>query len=166
MTIRPHRGALLLFGICLAFGPVALEAQDRRPLDHDAYEIWRTIGAQAISPDGRWVLYTLELEDDDDELVVRRVGSEVEHRIPRGAGPTFGADGRFVIFIIRPHLEATRKARDNREDRRRQPRDSLGILTLATGEVTRVADVRNFRLAGEESRGLAYHLHPPHNAEG
>jgi dipeptidyl aminopeptidase/acylaminoacyl peptidase len=152
-------GASLLATLLLVFAGPDLEAQDRRPLDHDVYEIWRTIGTQAISPDGVWVLYTLELENGDGELVVARVGSEVEHRIPRGQGPSFDAGGHHVVFAIGPHLEATRAARES-GNRNQAPRDSLGILNLATGEVTRIPDVRSFRLTEEGEGWLAYHLHP------
>ena len=56
MAIRHPRGASLLAALFLALSVSGLDAQDRRPLDHDVYEIWRTIGTQAISPDGGWVL--------------------------------------------------------------------------------------------------------------
>jgi hypothetical protein len=55
-AIRHPRGAPLLAALFLALSVSGLEAQDRHPLDHDVYEIWRTIGTQAISPDGGWVL--------------------------------------------------------------------------------------------------------------
>jgi hypothetical protein len=90
---------------------------------------------------------------------VARVGSEVEHRIPRGQGPSFDAGGRHVVFAIGPHREATRAARES-GSRNQAHRDSLGILNLATGEVTRIPEVRNFRLTEEGEGWLAYHLHP------
>ena len=172
MAIRPRRGAPLLVApalftlTALLVSIPALEAQDRRPLDHDVYEIWRTIGTQAISPDGRWALYTLELEVDDGELVVTRTDGGAEHRIPRGARPAFDRESRFAVFHIVPHREAARDARSNaanrgsQSNRNEQPRDTLGILDLSSGEVTRIPDVRSYQLP-EQGRGwLVYHLHP------
>jgi dipeptidyl aminopeptidase/acylaminoacyl peptidase len=159
MAIRTPVRAPLLATVLLAFAGPGLEAQERRPLDHDVYETWKTIGTQGISPDGEWVLYTLELEDADGELVVARVGSDVEYRIPRGANPSFDARGHFVVFAIRPHLEAQRAARGS-GNRSEAPRDSLGILSLSSGAVVRIPQVRNFRLTDEGEGWLAYHLHP------
>jgi dipeptidyl aminopeptidase/acylaminoacyl peptidase len=165
MTTWSRRTIPSLLLLFVAAGVPGLHAQDHPPLDHEVYEIWRTIGNRAISADGRWVHYTLELEDGDGELVVRHVDSDREHRVARGAAPRFARDGSHVVFLIRPQVEAVREARRDRNGGE-APRDSLGILELATGDVIRVADVRGFRLPGRGGGWVAYHLHPERPGEG
>ena len=74
----------------------------RRPLTHDDYDAWTSMDGLTISRDGRWIAYAIRPQVGDPELVVREVDGEVEHRHPRGRGPKFTADGRFVAFEIPP----------------------------------------------------------------
>jgi dipeptidyl aminopeptidase/acylaminoacyl peptidase len=132
-------------------------SQDPGALGHEAYERWRTIGHEAISPDGRWVHYTLEYEDDDGILVVRSAESEREHRIERGDAPTFTADGAKVVFRIRPHahrLRAHRRGEGN--GTASAPPDSLGILDPATGEMEQLGPVQRHALPADAPEWLAF----------
>ncbi len=150
----------LLLALPFLLAPPLAEAQQRKILDHDAYEIWRTIGSRAISPDGRWVSFTLDREIHDGELVVRSTDSNREYRFPRGAQPSFTDDASHLVFLIRPHTEEARAHRRERRPAAEQPRDSLGILNLGSGEVEKVPGVRNVRVPSSHSGWVAYHLHP------
>ena len=76
---------LLLSAIAVAFlAPTALQAQEKRPLDHDVYDSWNSIQGQRISDDGRWVLFTLDPQEGDAELHVRDLRSNVDHVVPSG----------------------------------------------------------------------------------
>ena len=44
-------------------GSSSLMAQQKKTLDHDAYDIWNRIDEQAISSNGNWVLYSQSPED-------------------------------------------------------------------------------------------------------
>jgi dienelactone hydrolase len=188
---RP-RSVLLLPALMVAFAPGAVtllapqsaagqsaagqttappaSASERRVIDHDVYGIWRTIGNRGISADGRWVHYTLQYEEADGEMVLREVATEREIRIPRGTQPSFTSDGRHAVFTIRPTREAREAARGNRGGAAQQPPDSLGIVTLASGDMTRIPGVQGWRLASDPEPGaagwLAYHLHPQASREG
>jgi dipeptidyl aminopeptidase/acylaminoacyl peptidase len=158
---------LLLLGASAPFlHPAEAEGQarERRVIDHEVYETWRTIGNRGISADGRWVHYTLNLENADGELVFVGADGSGELRVPRGAQPSFTRDGAHALFTIRPSREAMEAARNARGGSGggagAQPRDTLGILTLATGELTKVPEVQNWRLPSETSGWVAYHLTP------
>ncbi len=136
----------------------ALPAQQRRPLDHDVYDGWRRIENRALSPDGRWILYHLMPGEGDPELRVRQTAGGLEHALPRGQAARFTADRRWVGFTIKPAVAAVRQARRERKRAEQLPKDSLGILDLASGEVTRVARLRGFRLPERGAGWLAYQL--------
>jgi dipeptidyl aminopeptidase/acylaminoacyl peptidase len=137
-------------------------------MGHEVYELWRTIGNRGLSADGGWIHYVLELENDDGELVLAATDGSREHRFPRGAQPTFNATGTHALFTIRPSREALREARNNRAGG--QPRDTLAMVALASGEVTKVPEVQSWRLASDPApepdpasgaaRWVAYHLTP------
>ena len=142
---------------------VALVAQEtKRPLDHSVYDGWNRISARAISNDGRWIFYRLTPGLGDSRLYVRNTQSDQEFEIPRGASAEFTYDSRFVVFQIEPVDSIVKDLRI--EDTRSEdlPKDSLGVLELASGNVTRVERVKSFALPGEAGGWLAYlHEAPP-----
>ncbi|HET7040323.1 MAG TPA: prolyl oligopeptidase family serine peptidase [Gemmatimonadales bacterium] len=146
----------------LVLAPLSLAAQ--RPLDHDAYDRWKTIAQERLSRDGRWLSYLLDLERGDDTLKARATAGAAEHTIPRGRDARFSPDGRYLAFLITPEhdsVQAARRAKQRPED---LPKDSLGILDLASGAVTRVERVRAFRVPERAGDWIAYELERPREA--
>lgn len=139
-------------------------------MGHEVYEIWRTIGAQGISPDGRWVHYILNVENADGTLVVREVDSGREHRFERGGAPSFAGDSRYLVFTLRPARAeegggatggaggAARGGGGAGSQGRAPARDTLALLDLQSGEVERIAGLRS-RSLSDDGRLLAWHLH-------
>lgn len=167
--------ALLLPSLAAAQGA-------KRPLTQDTYDLWRSIQQPTLSADGRWAVYTLSPTAGDGELVVRATGSRTEYRVPRGAtgrplqsvsGSPFRAqaaevtgDSRHVLFLQYPTQAAIDSARNRRPRPARAPKNSLGILTLADGQVQTVENVRGFSLARDGGRVVAYQLDADSAANG
>lgn len=146
----------------------------KKPITQDTYDEWRSISGTSISNDGKWLAYTVSPVVGEGDLLVRNTGSAIEYRIPRGytgrpqnqagaSGPgfsaaaaQFSADSRFVAFLIYPSRTAVDQARGRRGAT--QPRNTLGIMSLADGSVTRIENVRSFELARNGGRFLAYTL--------
>ncbi|MFW6085510.1 MAG: TolB family protein, partial [Gemmatimonadota bacterium] len=142
--------------------PALAQTPAGQPLDHDVYEIWMDVEDETISPDGRWVAYALEPEDEGDAtLHVRNVDSGEEHTEARGLDPEFDDGSDFVVFRIEPMRDSVRQARLDDVPGDRMPRDSLGILDLATGDVVRIERVESFELPEEGEGVVAYKLHEP-----
>ncbi|TVR66107.1 MAG: S9 family peptidase [Gemmatimonadales bacterium] len=154
------RWLLLLLTLFLA-APVF--AQEKRPLDHDAYDVWNRIQQSGLSADGRWLHYRLTPGHGDATLVVREVSGEGSHEIERGQNPTFTRDGAFLVFRIAPTLEAREEARSNRNTP--MPRDSLGILEVATGEIRRISRLKAFTVPDESREWVVIHREAPRNGE-
>jgi len=113
-------------------------AAQKKPLDHDSYDIWNRIAGQAIADDGRWVLYGVVSEKYDPTLIVRSTQGSTEHRLERGEAGQFSDDGRFVVFRIKPSKEAVKEAKKAKKKPDEMPQDSLGILDLSNGQIVRV----------------------------
>jgi hypothetical protein len=127
-----------------------------------------------LSHDGRWLAYTRAPQVGDGELVVRAAAGDAEYRVPRGfvgrpqltpnadsgwtaAAAAFSADGRVaaaLTYAPRAEFERARRAK------RREPRASLAVVTLATGAVRTVPDVRSFAVPRARGGWLAYLLEP------
>ena len=55
--------ATLLAAALTALGAVALDGQSRRPMTFMDMQLMRSAGSPAVSPDGKWLLYTLSVAD-------------------------------------------------------------------------------------------------------
>src|SRR5690606_27353915 len=158
MTTILRRASLLVLATLFLADPAAARHSGQRVLDHDAYEVWDTIGGQALSRDGRWVLYALIRQNSDGELRVQDLAGAANHAVPRAASPRFSHDSRHAVFLIKPTKEAVDQARRERRRPDQMPKDSLGIFDLATGEITRIERVRSFAMPEDAGGWLAYHL--------
>ena len=167
--------ARLVLALSLALAtPLAAQRTAKKPITQDVYDLWRVIHGATLSPDGRWVAYTLSPVVGDGEVIVRAIGGTTEHRASRGftgrpqlqpsadsgftpAPARFTEDGRFVIFLAyapRAEYERARRAGPKSDP----PPASLGILSTADGRVTLVPRVKSFKLAEDAGRYVAYLL--------
>ena len=176
----------------LAGGHQATQTQQatapKRPLTHQDYDSWRSIQAQQISRDGRFVAYAFMPEDGDGEVVVRNVESGAEWRAPRGyyppvpppddpavnvaefqatqarlVRPVFTADNRFVVFSVLPTKAEVTKAKKDKKKPEEMPKNALGIIDLSTSpgsSFTRIEKVKSFQVPEDGSGFIAYLLEP------
>lgn len=121
---------------------------------------WNQIQSPRISNDGNWVAYSLKAEEGDGKLYVWNAAKGTTRSYDRGEGAAFSADNQFVAFKIKP-LEDTIKAQRRRKMKKEElTKDSLGILHLGTGVLTKVPDVKSFAMPEEWDGWLAYQLEP------
>jgi len=142
------------------------QAAGKRPISYDAYNGWRSIQGTQISGDGEWLAYALTPQDGDGELVVRNLKTDKEYRRARGNAPVITVDGKFVVFTIAPVKEEVDKAKKEKKKPEEMPKNGLGIMNLATGEVTTVDRVKSFKVAEESGTFAAYLMEPPLKKEG
>ena len=154
----PRRICFILNLLLLTALTINLHAQSHKPLDHDAYEIWNRINEKAISPDGQWVLFSYGPENGDAHLQVRRTAEETRHEFPRGVSAAFSYDSRHAAFLIKPAKAAVREAKLAETKAEEMPKDSLGILDLASGAVVYAGPVKSYQLPEKAGGYLAYLL--------
>ena len=138
----------------LANAPLALSAQQKVPLDHDAYSIWNRIQDEDLSRDGDWLSYRLVPGDGDATLVVENLDDGRRVMVARGASPQFTADNRFLVALVEPSGDAVDAARE--DPSQDVPADSLLVLDLSDLSEVRVADVGSFRLPRDSGAWMAY----------
>ncbi len=182
-VIAACRRALAL-GVVLASVGGAQSASGKKPYTQDTYDSWHTLTGAALSPDGKWAAYTTGLVVGEGELVVRSTSGTTEYRAPRGytgrpqmvpnadstaqfnAAPgQFAANSQFIAFVqYAPKAEFDAARRGGRGRAAAQPRNNLGIMSLADGKVTVVPRVRSFRLSRDGGKYIAYVLEPDSGA--
>ena len=140
------RSYQLLFFILLIFVPLGAFAQQKKPLDHDAYDIWNKINESLISVDGEWVIWSLGPEDKDAALKIKGVTGDTSYVFPRGAAAKFDYDSGFAAFLIQAPKDSLKKAKRAKKKKEEMPKDSLGIVASKKRAVE--LDPDNFFLRG------------------
>ncbi len=171
---------ILAFTLLLTFTAFA---QTKRPLTHQDYDAWKSIQSSQLSRDGKWVAYALVPQDGDGEIIVRNIASGAEWKHNRGyrpppppadaseAGPPvvagqanravrpfITADSKFVIFTIEPTKAELAKAKKDKKKPEEMPQNALGMLDLATGQVTRIEKVKSFQIPEDGAGWIVYQL--------
>jgi len=158
-------------------------APAKRPLTHQDYDSWRSILAQQVSRDGKFVAYAYVPQDGDGEIVVRNITTGMDFRAPRGyrppvsppddpgtnlaefqaeqarlLRPVFTADSRYVVFSTEPTKAEVTQAKKEKKKPEDMPKNGLGIMDVSNGTVTRIEKVKTFRVPEDGSGFIAYLL--------
>ena len=130
----------------------------KKPLDHTVYDSWQSIGERMISNDGKWVVYTINVQEGDNELVIQASDAKYKKSIPRGYNAVISEDSRFAIFKIKPFYKETREARIKKKKPDDMPKDSFAVVELGKDSVYKVAKVKTYKVPEKGFGWAAYHL--------
>ena len=133
----------------------------KHPLDHSVYDKWESIGERLLSPDGKYLVYTVTPQEGDARLVIRSTKSDYAKEIPRGANASITEDSRFVIFHIKPFFKDSREARIKKKTPDQSPKDTLAWVELGKDSMTRIPRVKSYKVPEKEGEWLAYLLEKP-----
>jgi dipeptidyl aminopeptidase/acylaminoacyl peptidase len=153
--------ALVLILLVLPLAITAAAGAAKKPMNYDAYNGWRSIQGTQLSRDGQWLVYALVPQDGDGELVALNLKTNKEFRAARGKQPVITVDGKFVLFTVAPPKADVDKAKKDKKKADEQPKNALGLMDLATGQVTTVDRVKSFKVAEDAGAFVAYLLEPP-----
>src|ERR1700744_2726585 len=111
--------------------------QAKKPLDPSVYDGWQTVNEKILSPDGKYVVYTVTPQEGDGCLFIRATAGSYAKEIPRGTNAAITADSRFLILDIRPAFKDIREARIRKKTPDQSPKDTLAWIRLGTDSLTR-----------------------------
>ncbi len=135
--------------------------QNKKPIDHTVYDGWRSVGERMISNDGNYVVYNINVQEGDGELVIQHIKTSYKKIIPRGYGAVITEDSRYAICKIKPLFQDTRQAKIKKKSGDEMPKDSLAIVTLGEDSVIKIIRVRSFKTPVKAAGWLAYHIEKP-----
>jgi dipeptidyl aminopeptidase/acylaminoacyl peptidase len=144
----------------LSFVVIQSITAQKKQLDHSVYDSWQSIGQKLISNDGKWVVYTIDPQEGDNELVIQSTQSDTTYKktIARGYNALITEDSRFVIFRIKPFFKETREARIKKKKPDDMPKDSLAIIELGKDSIWKTARVNGYRTPEKGFGWVAYLL--------
>jgi len=143
---RTHLAVLLAALSCLAAPVVAQKA-----LEAPDYGQWESLrGSGTLSPDGKWIAYTVSKVDGDSEIRLRQLGSEDSHTFKHGSRGTFSEDGRWFGYSI----GVSESQREKLTKAKKPIRNKFALRDLASGKTHKVDAVRSFSFS-EDGRFVA-----------
>lgn len=146
-----------LFFLILLTIAIQSNAQ-KKPLDHSVYDGWQHIGERMISNDGKWIVYTIDPQEGDNELVLQSAEKKYSKSIPRGYNAVITEDSRFLVFKIKAFYKDTREAKIKKKKADEMPKDSIGIIELGKEEVWKRERVLNYKTPQQSAGWMAYQL--------
>ncbi len=157
--------ALLFMSISLSAQNLPAGQAGKKPLDHSVYDNWKSIGERMISNDGKFVVYTVNPQEGDGELVIQnpatgKAGDSAQYKkvIARGYNAVITEDSRYIIFKIKPFFQDTRQAKIKKKKADDMPKDSVAIIELGKDEVVKIARVKGYKTAKKGFGWVAYQL--------
>lgn len=130
----------------------------KKPLDHTVYDGWQHIGERLISNDGKWVVFTIDPQEGDNELVIRSSDTMYTKAIPRGYNAVITEDSRYLVFKIKPTFKETREAKIRKKKADDMPKDSLAIIELGKDDTWKRPMVKNYKTPQRSFGWVAYQL--------
>ncbi len=136
---------------------VKAEAAVKKALHHGVYDFWREIPEQAVSNDGKYLAYVVSPGEGDGFLYISKSDNGATlAKIARGRNVRFTYDSGYAVFRIKPEHDKVKEARRSKKKKEELPKDSLGILSLTTGELKKWPSLVSFQVPEKGGGWLAY----------
>ncbi len=136
-------------------------SQTKKPLTHAVYDGWKSPGERMISNDGKFIVYTVNPQEGDGELVIQNAETKYKKVIARGYNAVITEDSRYLVFKIKPAFQDTRLARIKKKRPDDMPRDTLGFIELGMDSILKIARVKTYKAPEKGAGIIAYHLDKP-----
>lgn len=123
---------------------LGLTAQTKLPPSPADYGQWETLVNPGryggLSPDGKWLASGINRANGNNELRIVKVADGSSKTIPFGAQPVFAAGSQWVACSIGYSETQQDKLRKDKKP----VQNKLGLMNLATGDLTVVDDIQTF----------------------
>ena len=123
------------------------------PLDHSVYDNWKSVSGLSVQNDGEWARWTVAPQEGDYVLHLYNVKTGKTYDLERASGAKISEDGKKLVYRIVPKFQETRQAKIDKKKPNEMPKDSLGILDLATGKIEKYPFVKAFK-TGDKLNGF------------
>ncbi len=128
----------------------------KKPLDVEAYSIWKTLSNVAISNNGNFVVYEIAPYKGDGVLEIYDARKREKFIVQRGAGAIISANSEFLLCRIKPQSDTVRALKLKKKKGDDLPKDSLAVVRFKTQAVEKYPNLNNFKTPNETSDWYAY----------
>ena len=130
----------------------------KKPLTHDVYDSWKEVPDRYISNDGATIVYPLNPQEGDGQVMFHSLKSAKTNSVQRGSDIRLTDDSEFAIFKIKPQLNLVKSMKRLKKKKDEMPKDSLGIYGLKTNQIAKIPNVLSFKIPEKIGGWLAYQM--------
>lgn len=130
----------------------------KKPLSPHVYDGWKDITAKMLTPDGMHAAFVMNPQDGDGKVVFYNFATLKEDSVKRASELTLTLDSKYAVFKIKPEKEKVKELRRQKKKKEDLPKDSLGIFTLVSKNLEKIADVKSYKVPEKAGPWLAYQL--------
>jgi dipeptidyl aminopeptidase/acylaminoacyl peptidase len=130
----------------------------KKVLDHSDLEIWNTIENESISPDGTHLVYALKKGEQDQTLKLKTYQGNPIFEYARGEKGNFTYDSKFVLFTIKAWTDSITALKQRKTKKDKMPKDTLGIYNLTTKSLTKIGNIKSYKMPEKWAGYVAYYL--------
>ena len=146
-----------MIGVAVLIAVLAQAPAPPSPRDFAQFErLTVTSDHGGLSPDGKWLVYTITRSDRTSELRVVRIGDGAVRTIAYGTEPAFSANSRWLAAAVGMSESDEQKLRKDKKPVHRK----LAIVDLAGLEADTIDDVESFAFDADGSHLLMRHYAP------
>ncbi len=141
--------------------PVVGVSQTKKELDHNAYNIWRSVEDGLISNDGKYISYTLKRNGYGNETLLLHQfdGKEILNH-DRSYNPYFSNNSEYLIFKVSPDFDEIRDLKRKKTKEKDMPGDTLAIYSLNNRQMSKLPGLKSFKVPKEWDDYLVYLFDP------
>lgn len=130
----------------------------KKILDHKDVNEWNTINNKSISPNGKYIMYSLEKGELDNFLKIKDSKAKTVFEYERAEKGQFSFDSKNAFFTIKPWNDEIKKLKRKKVKKDKLPKDSLGIYNLNDNSLVKIANVKSYKIPTKWSGFVAYLL--------
>ncbi len=145
-----------LFLCLLGLGTSSAFAQQKPPLDLTVFDGWKNISANAISPSGKYIYYTISPQEGDAVTELKSNKNQLLLRVERGVNGKLTNDEKFFVSTIKPFFKETKEARIKKKKPDEMPKDSLSIFNIIKNEQANLGAIKSYKMAYKANNYIAY----------
>ncbi len=116
----------------------------KKAIDPSDYARWESLKSTKISENGSYVSYEVQPLKGDTYLYVYNTITNETDSIFRGKGAIFSKDEKWMIYRIETGYDTLRKLEIEKVNKKKWPKDSLGIYNLETKVIQKIPEIKTF----------------------
>lgn len=148
--------SILTTAAIIAGGAATFQTSAKKVLSHEDFDAWKRARNYSLSNDGNWSAFAVVPQEGDATLTLYNTSTRKRIDIPRGYNPTFSADSRYAVALIKPLFAETRKAKIDGKKGLDLPQDTLIIVDLKTGDREKIPQVTGYTMGENGGSYVAY----------
>lgn len=130
----------------------------KKPLDHNVYDAWESVGSRLISNDGKWLGYYVDAQEGDGNLYLYSTINKNQQKFSRASKLFLTSDSKFAIFTVKPFYIDIKAVKDKKLKKDKLAKDSLYLVNLSTNKIEKIANVKSYKAPFKGGSFVAYLL--------